>query len=275
MRSFKQQAFAASRPRKTSPIITNLVQALVIGCSAAAGVGIAAGLLALNGKGSDQAAMVQPAGASQPTAAAPAATPPSMETVAAIAAPPEPVVTAGPPEPAVRPFAADDLQRSPPAIAQTAAAAPEAAAPATPSPASSFLLPSPDEVAVAPLAFAEPVAVAETPDEVAALEAMLAESGDENFKLPAETGERAGGEMVAALAAPGPDAEPRPAGTGLPVAWTTAWVNMRAGPDNDAETLAIVPGGAEIRAEEDCRHWCKVAFEGRDGYIYKTFIRRE
>ncbi len=54
-------------------------------------------------------------------------------------------------------------------------------------------------------------------------------------------------------------------------ATVTTWVNMRAGPSDDASVLMIVPGSAEIEAETGC-NWCAVSYDGREGYIYKNFI---
>jgi uncharacterized protein YraI len=48
-------------------------------------------------------------------------------------------------------------------------------------------------------------------------------------------------------------------------------VNMRAGPDDGAQVLMVVPALAEIEAEDGCG-WCEVAYQGRTGYIYKSFI---
>lgn len=48
-------------------------------------------------------------------------------------------------------------------------------------------------------------------------------------------------------------------------------VNLRAGPDNGARVLTVVPGGAAIEAEEDC-NWCAASYDGRSGFIYKSFI---
>ena len=50
------------------------------------------------------------------------------------------------------------------------------------------------------------------------------------------------------------------------------WVNMRAGPDNDAEILAVVPFDAALQAEKGCDHWCAVTYDGEQGYIYHSFI---
>lgn len=63
-------------------------------------------------------------------------------------------------------------------------------------------------------------------------------------------------------------------GTALQPATTTNYVNLRAGPDDDAEVLMVVPALARIEAEAGC-NWCAVSYDGRSGYIYKTFISYE
>ena len=266
MRQTRIPAHLAGRPkRRTSSTRTTLIQAAIVGCSAAAGVGIAAALTAQFQVPAEKAAILQPAVPTEQSPAAGAGSDtgktPSMETVAAIPPADTPVETFEAPKSGVRPFTAADLQRTPPPVPAVPepVEAPQTAA----SPVHSFLMPAPGETLPTPLAFAGAVPIAETPEEVAALEAQMAASGAEFFKTAAKPEPQS---------APEPVPQARPA---LPVAWTNAWVNMRAGPDNDARTLAIVPGGAEIRAQAECRHWCKVAFEGQDGYIYKTFIRRE
>ncbi|MBO6717469.1 MAG: SH3 domain-containing protein [Rhizobiaceae bacterium] len=121
---------------------------------------------------------------------------------------------------------------------------------------------SPPSVAVSP----EPplpeivgsVAVADTVEEVLALEeiqrreveADLASVSDEQTAAIANTV----GPKVAAKA--------------------TTWVNLRAGPADDAEVLLVVPGSADIEAQTGC-NWCAVTYDGREGYIYKNFISYE
>ena len=59
----------------------------------------------------------------------------------------------------------------------------------------------------------------------------------------------------------------------LSPAKATQYVNMRAGPDDGATVLTVVPANASIQAEADCR-WCEVSYNGKTGYIYRTFIAR-
>ncbi|WP_306051713.1 hypothetical protein [Oceaniradius stylonematis] len=121
-----------------------------------------------------------------------------------------------------------------------------------------------------------PVEVAATEAEVLAIEERLAAQGDPNFVLPPETGTEA---IEPAAGASQPRAETAAAqpvpSADLPPAWAREHVNLRAGPDNDAAILAIIPGNAAFAAEEGCEHWCAAVFEGQQGYVYNSFIRRE
>lgn len=51
-------------------------------------------------------------------------------------------------------------------------------------------------------------------------------------------------------------------------------VNLRAGPSDGAKVLLTIPRGAKIRVGGSCRHWCAVNYDGRNGFVYKSFIRR-
>lgn len=48
-------------------------------------------------------------------------------------------------------------------------------------------------------------------------------------------------------------------------------VNMRARPKNGATTITIVPGGSRLDVV-GCDHWCRVIYNGKEGYIYKSFV---
>ncbi|QKV19473.1 SH3 domain-containing protein [Oricola thermophila] len=128
-------------------------------------------------------------------------------------------------------------------------------APKSPRPA----VPAVDDgpVAALPGAAAEPVPVAETEADVVAIEAELAAAGADTFALPE---------------APAETAAADPAEPAMVTARAREWVNLRAGPDNGAEVLAVVPGGDDLRVEPDCSGWCAVAWDGRRGYIYESFI---
>ena len=51
-------------------------------------------------------------------------------------------------------------------------------------------------------------------------------------------------------------------------------VNMRSRGADGAPVLGVVPGGTEVSMADGCRHWCKIVYDGRTGYVYKSFIRR-
>lgn len=50
-------------------------------------------------------------------------------------------------------------------------------------------------------------------------------------------------------------------------------VNMRSSPADGSRVLGVIPGNSTVSLAPGCRHWCKVTFEGRTGYIYKSFLR--
>ncbi|MEZ5812326.1 MAG: hypothetical protein R3D45_13015 [Rhizobiaceae bacterium] len=59
----------------------------------------------------------------------------------------------------------------------------------------------------------------------------------------------------------------------LTSARATKWVNMRASNNKHAAKMLVVPQDAEILADPACQHWCRVVYDGRLGYIYRTYIR--
>lgn len=115
----------------------------------------------------------------------------------------------------------------------------------------SVLAPSPSSDDNAPA-----VAVAETVEEVLALEAIQRREVEADLAEPSA-------ETTAAVPA-----------VSQVAAKATAWVNLRAGPSDDAEVLMVVPALADIDAETGC-NWCAVSYDGREGFIYKTFISYE
>jgi len=52
----------------------------------------------------------------------------------------------------------------------------------------------------------------------------------------------------------------------------TTDVNMRAGPDNSAAVILVVPGKSDVEVI-GCDYWCEVVFAGKRGWIYKGFVR--
>ncbi len=48
-------------------------------------------------------------------------------------------------------------------------------------------------------------------------------------------------------------------------------VNMRSGPRSRSDVIMVVPKGTTVGVVE-CRSWCKVVHDGRQGWIYKRYI---
>lgn len=48
-------------------------------------------------------------------------------------------------------------------------------------------------------------------------------------------------------------------------------VNLRAGPDNKAKVIKVVPRKSKVEVI-GCNYWCEVIYAGKRGYIYKSFI---
>ncbi len=119
---------------------------------------------------------------------------------------------------------------------------------------SSILAVAPTERALRPS-----VEIAESEEEIAVLEAIQRQEVEEDI----------GAVQIheAAATASGP----APTAAALQAATTNNYVNLRAGPSDDAEVLMVVPANAAIEAEADC-NWCSVAYDGQQGYIYRTFI---
>lgn len=107
--------------------------------------------------------------------------------------------------------------------------------------------------------FVPSVPVAETEDEIAELEEIQRREVENDVGAPSE-------EETASV---GPVDTPA-----LQQATTTRYVNMRAGPSDDAEIVLVVPALMEVEAEAGC-NWCTVSYDGRTGYIYKTFLSYE
>ena len=108
--------------------------------------------------------------------------------------------------------------------------------------------------------FMPTVPVAETEEEIAALEEAQRRAVEADLGAP----------QPQEAAAP-PTAGPLADGPAMRPATANRHVNMRAGPDDAAEVLMVVPARARIEAEDDCG-WCQVVYQGRSGYIYKSFI---
>lgn len=106
-----------------------------------------------------------------------------------------------------------------------------------------------------PSVFEPNVEIAETEADIAALEAIQRQEVEDDIGLAVP-------EARTSIDEPGP---------AMRAAVTTSYVNMRAGEGDAAEVLEVVPAQAQIEAQEEC-DWCAVAYDGRTGYIYRTFI---
>lgn len=69
-------------------------------------------------------------------------------------------------------------------------------------------------------------------------------------------------------------AEPEPAragGSAMRAATVRQAVNLRAAPNKRGKVMMVVPASAQIEAEANCG-WCEISYQGRTGFIYKSFI---
>ncbi len=116
------------------------------------------------------------------------------------------------------------------------------------------------------------VAIAETEEEVVALEEKM------NPELLAMVSPDAGDDPAGAVIAEEPIS---PVHVSAPVfatgdlvpARATRWVNMRADARKGAVKMMVVPEDSDILSDPDCQHWCRVVYDGRLGYVYRTYIR--
>jgi hypothetical protein len=60
--------------------------------------------------------------------------------------------------------------------------------------------------------------------------------------------------------------------TGGSHAAVTTAVNLRAGQDNHSRVLTVVPAGASVELF-GCSQWCKIAYDGHEGFVYKDFVK--
>jgi hypothetical protein len=53
----------------------------------------------------------------------------------------------------------------------------------------------------------------------------------------------------------------------------TSAVKMRAGEDNDSDVVKVLPAKASVQVLS-CKAWCKVSYDGTEGYVFKRFLKR-
>lgn len=51
-------------------------------------------------------------------------------------------------------------------------------------------------------------------------------------------------------------------------------VFLRSRPADGASVLVTIPGGASVQVDTGCRHWCAVTYQGKRGFVYKSFLNR-
>ncbi len=104
-------------------------------------------------------------------------------------------------------------------------------------------------------------------------------AGDRRVEAGEPLGHRPGGEDLGNQAAAAVEEASAGAAvvvetTIIPVptpAVTTAWVNLRAGPENGADVLMVVGAGVAVQVIE-CDRWCHVIADGRHGWIHRDFV---
>lgn len=143
-----------------------------------------------------------------------------------------------------------ELEKPSPAV-ETPAAQDEASTAAIPAAA------APAEPDLPALSFNAPVAADD--DGIAMLE-VIPDIPLEDEPQPAATTDDQAEEVAAAQPSPGQ----------APATVKSA-VNLRAAPRSGSEVLSVVPAKAQIEAQRDC-NWCAVTYDGRKGFIYKSFI---
>jgi len=241
---------------------------------AALGIGalalVVAGAASFNAASVDEApaqlaaaapAQGEPVAAAAEPVAAPEA-PPAAEVGAAAVVPVAEQVNAAPEPP--QPSAATTARTARPTLADAQAMQMQAPPPAAPalsfqSPYEGLAQPPVQAETTAAIgdgeaAADEPVAVAQSDREIAQLEAQQQE---ENQAVMQEENGNAFNSPI------------------MGEARANRHVNLRAGPSDDARVLMVVPARARIQAAKDCAYWCEVVYEGKRGFIYKSFIARD
>jgi hypothetical protein len=61
------------------------------------------------------------------------------------------------------------------------------------------------------------------------------------------------------------------AGSGGYVGTVRTAVKLHAGPSNGSRSIGVVPGKATVHVL-NCNGWCKVSYQGREGYVFKSFL---
>ena len=247
--------------------------------------GIGAGMTLLSDPTGDDAVQVaaaQPPAAETAADAEPTPDAASVDTASAPTAAPAPEATA--------PVPAAESAPAAPSSASAALVQPQASAPQQVSPAGTPEL-NDDRwgPATAGSSFEEPVDTAASDsgmDEPRPADAAPSDNGTTGSIVPADpapakpapTKPRAARPAKAkpVAAAPEPTAPVQTASSAITPgnAQVTTAVKMRAGPDNDADVVKVVPTNGSVDVIS-CKVWCKVSFDGQEGYIFKRFIKQD
>ncbi len=110
----------------------------------------------------------------------------------------------------------------------------------------------------------EGIEIAESEAEVIALEEKMSSPLVSSYVEPAKTEKPVKPARVSA---------PSFATADLRAALATKWVNMRASKNKRAAKMLVIPQDAEIKSDPTCKHWCRVVYDGKLGYVYRTYIR--
>lgn len=87
---------------------------------------------------------------------------------------------------------------------------------------------------------------------------------------PTDDGDNAGS-TVRTVTKPAKPAARNLGGAPAGAARVTAAVNMRSGPRKGAGVLTVVPAGSPVQVLS-CNGWCQIAYNGRKGFIYKSYL---
>lgn len=171
----------------------------------------------------------------------------------------------GTPEPAFNPPPAAEIAEVAEPVAEEPAPDLADPAPLTPRPVEAVILP-----ASPALAFADPgIGGPFVRDPLEALAAPEAADPAEIAETPiAPVAEDPPPAEIAIAEDPG---SPQPATT---PATANSYVNMRAGPDNDAAVIGVIATGATVDVV-NCNFWCEVIVDGVEGWIYQDFLDLE
>lgn len=171
-----------------------------------------------------------------------------------------------------------EMTSPPVAEAEAAIAEPpalQAATPAEAAPAAVAAAPAPQPESTGEPEL-EPLALMEEP-QVPALDAKAAAAIIVTDGEVGDTAEPASGPQTAAIPAPKPKPPEPKADTPKAAAATgngriIRGVTFRAGPGGSA--IGTIPAGTDVKVIS-CGSWCEIVHDGKQGFVYKTFLKRD